>query len=212
MVKFATMKLYNADLSPNCQRVRAVIHELGLSVELIDVNLMSKDPKPEGFLAANPNGKVPAFVDDDGFTLFESRAINGYLASKRPERDLLPSDPKRRALVEQWSYWHAVHLAPPMLALAFERVLKRKFRMGEPDEAAIAAKLKEIDRFLPVLDQGLSGKEWLVDKLSLADFAVASTFPLREPSGISLVKFLHIARWLERVEALPAWQKSLPKF
>lgn len=206
------MKLYNADLSPNCLRVRAVIHELGLSVEIVDVNLMSKDAKPEGFLAANPNGKVPAFVDDDGFMLFESRAINGYLASKRPERELLPSDPKRRALVEQWTYWHAIHLAPPMIALAFERVLKRRFRMGEPDEAAIAPKLKELDRFLPVLDQALDGREWLVEKLSLADFAVASTFVLREPSGISLANHPHVAHWLERVEALPAWQKSLPKF
>lgn len=205
------MKLYNADLSPNCQRVRAVIFELGLSVEIIDVNVMSKDAKPAGFLAANPNGKVPAFVDDDGFTLFESRAINGFLASKRPDKDLFPSDPKRRAQVEQWSYWHAIHLAPPMLALSFERVLKQKFQMGAPDEAAIAAKLKEIDKLLPILDQGLNGKEWLVDKLSLADFAVASTFRLREPAGISLAKLPNIDSWLARVEALPSWQKSLPK-
>ncbi|HVZ32757.1 MAG TPA: glutathione S-transferase family protein, partial [Polyangiaceae bacterium] len=80
------MKLYNADLSPNCLRVRAVIYELDLPVELIDVDLRAA--KPPGLLAANPNGKVPALVDDDGFVLFESRAINGYLASKRPERDL----------------------------------------------------------------------------------------------------------------------------
>lgn len=207
----AAMKLYNADLSPNCQRVRAVIHELGLNVEIVDVDLMSKDAKPAGFLAANPNGKVPALVDDDGFTLFESRAINGYLASKRAERDLFPADPKRRALVEQWSYWHAVHLAPPMLALAFERVLKKHFRMGEPDEAVAGAKLKELDKFLPILDGALHGREWLVDKLSLADFAVASTFRLRVPSGISLSMFPSITHWLERVEALPSWQKSLPK-
>jgi glutathione S-transferase len=205
------MKLYNADLSPNCQRVRAVIFELGLSVEIVEVNVMSKDPKPEGFLAANPNGKVPAFVDDDGFTLFESRAINGYLSSKRPDRDLLPADPKRRARVEQWSYWHAIHLGPPMLALAFERVLKQKFQMGAPDEATIAAKLKEIEKLLPILDQALRAKDWLVDQLSLADFAVASTFRLREPCGISLANLPNIESWLARVEALPSWQKSLSK-
>jgi glutathione S-transferase len=64
---------------------------------------------------------------------------------------------------------------------------------------------------LPVLDQALSGQEWLVDKLSLADFAVASTFRLREPAGISLSNLPHIDHWLTRVEALPSWQKSLPK-
>src|SRR5262245_45591282 len=145
------MKLYNADLSPNCVRVRAVIHELGLEVEIIDVNIMSREPRPPDFLAANPNGKVPAFVDDDGFSLFESRAINAYLASKRPERDLYPADPKRRAIADQWSYWQALQLGPAMQAVGFERVLKPQFGMGEPDETVIAAKMKEIDRFMPIL-------------------------------------------------------------
>jgi glutathione S-transferase len=203
------MKLYNADLSPNCVRVRAVIHELGLEVEIIDVNIMSREPRPAEFLAANPNGKVPAFVDDDGFALFESRAINAYLASKRPERDLYPADPKRRAIADQWSYWQALQLGPAMQAVAFERVLKPQFGMGEADEAVIAAKMKEIDRFMPILDRGIEGKEWLADKLSVADFAVASTFLFRKPSHISLPP--HVESWIQRVEALPSWQKARPR-
>jgi glutathione S-transferase len=204
------MKLYNARLSPNCLRVRAVIHELALPVEIVDVNLFSKEPKPAGFLEANPNGKVPAFVDDDGFSLFESRAINAYLASKRPERDLYPSDPKRRAIVDQWSYWQAIHLGPAMQTVAFERVLKPKWGMGTTDEAVVAAKMTEVERFLRVLDAGLEGKEWLGGTLSLADFAVASTFTLREPAGISLADAPKVATWIKRVEALPSWQKADP--
>lgn len=203
------MKLYNADLSPNCVRVRAVIHELGLEVEIIDVNIMSREPRPPEFLAANPNGKVPAFVDDDGFALFESRAINAYLASKRPERDLYPDDPKRRAIADQWSYWQALQLGPAMQTVAFERVLKPQFGMGEADEAVIGAKMKEVDRFLPILDRGLEGKEWLADKLSVADFAVASTFLFRKPSHISLPP--NVETWIQRVEALPSWQKARPR-
>jgi glutathione S-transferase len=205
------MKLYNADFSPNAMRVRAVIYELDLPVELIEVNLRSSD-KPAGFLAANPNGKVPAFVDDDGFSLFESRVINKYLATKKPERDLDPADPKRRALSDQWSYWQAIHLGPAMQAIAFERVLKARFKMGAPDEATIKSKQAEVDKFLPVLEEGLKGKEWVVDKLSLADFAVASTFPLREPSQISLAKYPSVEAWIKRVEALASWQKALPKY
>jgi len=205
------MKLYNADLSPNCLRVRAVINELGLSVELIDVNLLSKEPRPAELLSINPSGKVPAFVDDDGFSLFESRAINAYLASKRPERDLYPADPKRRAIVDQWSYWQALHLGPPMQLIAFERFLKAKFGMGQPDEAVVAAKLGELERFLPMLERGLNGKEWLAGTLSLADFAVASTFVLREPTQISLAKSPNVEAWIRRVEALPSWQKARPR-
>ncbi|MBX3231871.1 MAG: glutathione S-transferase family protein [Labilithrix sp.] len=205
------MKLYDADPSPNCFRVRTVIHELGLEVELVAVDLSSKAPKPAGLLDASPSGKVPAFVDDDGFALFESRAINTYLASKRPARGLYPDDPKRRAIVDQWSYWQAIHLGPAMQAVAFERVFKPKFGLGTADEALVVAKLAEVERLLPILERGLEGKEWLAGALTLADFAVASTFPLRAPAGISLAKVPNVEAWIARVEALPSWKRALPK-
>ena len=204
------MKLYNADLSPNCLRVRAVINELELPVELVEVDLFSQEPRPEALLAANPNGKVPVFVDDDGFTLFESRAINAYLAQKRPERDLYPSAPKRRAIVDQWSFWHAIHLGPAMQTVAFERVLKPQWGMGPSDDALAEAKLKEVTRLLAVLETGLTD-DWLAGSLTLADFAVASTFILRAPSGISFADTPRVAAWIERVEALPSWQRALPR-
>lgn len=201
------MKLYNVDGSPNCFRVRLVIDELGLDVALVDVNLRNKPPE---LLAAS--GKVPVFVDDDGFTLFESRAINAYLCSKRPEKNLYPADPKARALIDQWSYWQAIHLGPAMQAVAFERVGKKAFGMGEGVEEIALAKLKETEGFLPVVEKALAGKQWLVDTLSLADFAVATTFSLRKPSGISLDAFPHTRSWIERVEALPSWNQALPKY
>lgn len=188
-----------------------MINELGLEVELVDVDLRSKD-KPAAFLAASPGGKVPAFIDDDGFTLFESRAINAYLCTKDPAKDLYPADPKLRALVDQWSYWQAIHLGPAMQAVAFERVGKKAFKMGEGVEEIALAKLKETEGFLPVVEKGLSGKDWLAGKLSLADFAVATTFALRKPAGISLAAFPSTEAWIERVEALPAWNKALPKW
>ena len=203
------MKLYNADLSPNCLRVRSVIHELDLPVELIDIDLRAA--KPPGLLAANPNGKVPVLVDDDGFTLFESRAINTYLSSKRPERDLYPADARRRAIVDQWSYWQALQLGPAMQLVAFQRVFKPKFGMGPTDEAVVKEKLAEVERYLPILDKGLAGKDWLAGTLSLADFAVASTFNFRKAAQISLQTAPNVERWIERVEALSSWQLALPR-
>ena len=50
-------------------------------------------------------------VDGD-FVLWESRAINAYLASLKPEAGLYPAEPKARAIIDQWSYWQAVHLGP----------------------------------------------------------------------------------------------------
>ena len=86
------MKLYNANLSPNAMRVRAVANELGIALEVIDVDLRSGGNRTKEFLALNPNGKVPVLVDGD-FVLWESRAINAYLATTKPEHGLYPPTP-----------------------------------------------------------------------------------------------------------------------
>jgi glutathione S-transferase len=202
------MKLYNAGLSPNALRVRAVIFELGLEVEIIDVNLGDATEKVETLIPYNPNTKVPTLVDGD-FVLWESRAINGYLAGLKPEARLYPEGPRRRAIVDQWSYWHAVHLGPAMQRVAFERYQKQKFGKGEPDETAIEPQLREMTQFLGVLDGNLADKDWVAGDLSIADFAIATTFMYREPAGISLAAIPNVATWIERLEARPSWQRAV---
>ena len=202
------MKLYNSNFSPNALRVRAVAAELGIELDIIEIDFRKGEHKTASYLALNPNGKVPVLVDGD-FVLWESRAINGYLASLKPEHGLYPDDAKKRALIDQWSYWQAIHLGPAMQRVAFERVMKSKFGMGEPDENTIAAGLKEVDQFLPVLDANLKDKEWVAANLSIADFAVGSTFVYRVPAGISLDKAPHVLAWIDRLEARPSWQRAV---
>ena len=202
------MRLYNAGLSPNALRVRAVANELGIALELVDVNLGDAKAKVETLLPWNPNAKVPVLVDGD-FVLWESRAIIAWLASLKPEAGLYPADPRRRAIVDQWSYWGAIHLGPALQRVAFERFIKPRFGMGAPDEAAIAAPLGEIAQFLPVLDGGLAGKEWLAGELSLADFSIAPTLIYRDVAGIDMGEAPNVARWMERIEARPSWQKAV---
>ncbi len=201
------MKLYNAGISPNALRVRAVALELGIDLELVDVNLRDAGEKVGTLGPVNPNTKVPVLEDGD-FVLWESRAINGYLASLRPEAGLYPAEPKARAIVDQWSYWHAIHLGPAMQRVSFERFMKRKFGAGDPDEAAIAPNLKEMAQFLAVLDGGLAGKDWIAGSLSLADFAIGTTFMYRDVAGISLAQYPNVAAWIERLEARPSWQAA----
>ena len=202
------MLLYNANLSPNALRVRAVAHELGIALEIVDVDLRKGENRSETFLALNPNAKVPVLVDDD-FVLWESRAINAYLASLRSEQGLYPEDPRKRAIVDQWSYWQAIHLGPAMQRVVFERLLKSKFGMGEPDEKALEGSLKDIAQFLAVLDANLSDKDWVAGELSIADFAVASTFVYRKGSNISLESAPHVSSWIDRLEARPSWQAAV---
>jgi len=183
--------------------VRAVASELDAALEVVDIEPFRAGPDRERLLAINANGKVPV-LDDDGFVLWESRAITRYLASLHGNK-LYPIDAKTRATIDQWSFWQAIHLGPAMQALVFENVLKAKFGMGEPDPAVVKSKLAETVRYLAVLEQALEGT-WIAGEISLADFALASTFMLREPAGISLSSTPRVAAWIERVEALESWQ------
>lgn len=202
------MKLYNANFSPNCLRVRAVANELGIDLEIVELNVMSGDHKTPEFAALNANFKVPVLEDGD-FRLWESRAIDAYLASLKPESGLYPDEPKARALVDQWSYWQAIHLGPAMQKVAFERFVKAKFGMGETNEEAIVAELKDVAQFLEVLNTGLDGIDWVTGQLSVADFALASTFMYREPARMSLEKLPRVAGWIARLESRASWQSAV---
>lgn len=201
------MQLYTLGMSPNALRVRAVVYELALDVEMVEVNFRDLEARVATLEPYNPNIKVPVLVDGD-FVLWESRAIVAYLASLHPASGLYPEDLKRRAIVDQWSYWHAIHLGPAMQRIAMERFIKEKFGMGEPDERALESGLKESAQFLKVLDGNLAGKEWVAGELSIADFTIASTFLYRNVADISLDAFPNVAAWIARVDARPSWQKA----
>lgn len=201
------MQLYNAHLSPNCLRVRAVAAELEIALEIIDIDLRGGDNRKAEFLDLNPNAKVPLLVDGN-FALWESRAINAYLAGLKPEHGLYPADLKARAVVDQWSYWQAIHLGPAMQGVNFERHLKAKLGRGEPDEAAIAKDLKDTAQFLAVLDGALVSGQWVAGRLSLADFAVGTSFNYRKQAGFTLEDTPYVARWIEELEARPSWQAA----
>lgn len=202
------MKLYSSNGSPNALRTRAVAFELGLEPEIVNVDIAKGENRTAEYLALNPNGKVPTLVDG-AVVVWESRAINAYLAAKHPEAGLYPADIVQRAAIDQWSYWQAIHLGPAMQRVAFERVQKKLFGRGEPDENAIAGELKTVSELLPILDDGLSGRDWIVGALSLADFALASTFMLRVPARLGVEAFPNVSAWIGRLEARPSWQRAV---
>ena len=202
------MRLYNANFSPNALRVRAVAHELGVELEIVEVDIRAGDNRAAEFLARNSNAKVPV-LEDGNFVLWESRAICAYLAGIRPEAGLYPDGLKTRALVDQWAWWQAIHLGPAMQKLSFELFLKEKFGMGDPDPTVVEVERKATDQFLAVLETGLDDKDWIAGALSLADFYLATTFMYRDQAGISLDEFPRIAGWIGRLEARDSWQKAV---
>ena len=202
------MKLYSSPGSPNALRSRAVLHQLDLPAEIVTINIGGGENRTPEYLKLNPNGKVPTLVDGD-LVIWESRAIDAYLASKKPEAGLYPDDPRQRAPIDQWSYWQAIHLGPSMQKINFERVQKKGFGRGEPDESVLVGDIKTVGELLGVLDGALAGKQWIAGDLSIADFALASTFMFRRSAKLGVEAFRNVTAWIERLEATPGWQQAL---
>jgi glutathione S-transferase len=204
------LKLYINVLSPNVRRVRLTAAVLGLELEEVALDLSKGEHKTPDYLALNPNGSVPLLVDGD-FVLSESRAIMQYLASLRPASGLLPADERARAQVTRWQFWDASHFSPQVGTLAFQRVMKQRFGMGEPDAAKVDEALSNLTRFVNVLNQHLQNRSYVVgEALTLADLTLASTLMYGEQAAVPLDDAPHVRAWFSRISALEAWRKTSP--
>jgi glutathione S-transferase len=202
------MKLYQLPFSPNCQKVVALAHEVGLPVSAVNLEVFKGAHKTPEMLAKNPNGRVPILEDGD-FVLWESNAMLSYLATKAGRTDLAPTTPRERADVERWLAWNNAHLAPAVRKVAFERVVKRLAGLGAPDEAAVAAGTIEFGAVASVLDACLEGKDYLCGKLTIADFANAPYAALCETAGLALGPYRNVQRWLGRMLDRESMQKAM---
>ena len=120
------LKLYGNPHSTCTQRVLTVLHELAIPHELVVIDFAKGEHKAPAFLAVQPFGQVP-YIDDDGFKLFESRAICRYLAlTYGGVGTLIPdaSDVKKTALFEQAASIEVTDFDPPASGLGYEKIVK----------------------------------------------------------------------------------------
>ena len=202
------MKLYAFTLSPNCQKVIALAKEVKAPLEVVNVDVFKGATKTPEFLARNPNGKIPV-LEDDGFFLWESNAILGYVAAKADRTDLAPTNPRERADVDRWLNWQAAHFSQAVGKVAFERVVKKLAGWGPPDEAAIAKGTAEFATYAKVLDESLEGKEHLCGRLTIADFSVATYAAATENCGLDLGPYPNARKWLGRMLARESMRSTL---
>ena len=204
------MKLYFHPMSGNSRRVLLVATHLGVPLERVMVDLPKGEHRQTPHLARNPNGRVPV-LDDDGFLLWESRAIMVYLAEKTPGQTLYPTDTRGRADVNRWLFWCAAHMAPANTVLVFENFVKAVTGRGPADPAEVARGEALVAQYAPVLDAHLAGKTWVAqDRLTLADFSLASSFALAGPARLPIADYTNLRAWLGRVQELDAWKRTAP--
>lgn len=155
--------------SINVRKVLWTLEELGESYDREDWGLPMRDPKVPEFLALNPNGQVPAFIDDDGLVLWESNAVLLYLAKTRSA--LMPADIHEHGRALQWLIWQATELNPPWgYAL---NALARK-TPGYDDPAKIAESIARWTDRMDILEAELAkGNAFIAgDSFSIADIVL----------------------------------------
>ena len=172
--------------------------ELGLDYEQIELGFGEDGVRSPSFLAINPNGKVPTIKDGD-FVLWESMAINLYLA-KKYGRGLYPSDLEGEAKSWQWSFWTVTEIDQPIIAWASNSfVLPAEKR----DAAKAADALAQLQRPLGVLDQTLAASPYLLGAgFTVADLNLASA--MFRALKMDLGALPNVKAWLDRCYARPA--------
>ncbi len=193
------ISLYGS-MASRAHRVVWMLKECGLAFNHIQTNFFDGSTHKLEFLKINPNGRVPV-LDDNGFVLFESLAINLYLA-KTYGGALAPSDGKEDALITQWSFWVMSEIEKPLLFASANRAL---FAQGARDEEQAMMAIGKLNRPLKVLDAHLASRAHVLgSRFTVADLNIATVMDLAPQCGISLEAWPRVNKWHQQCLARPA--------
>lgn len=183
-------------------RVLWMAEEIGLDYEHIAIETGPAGARKPDYLAVNPNGRLPA-IDDDGFVMWESLAINIYLAKKHATGTFYPATPQGEAKVAQWSLWAANEIERATNVWSFHA---ERLPPAERDPKIAAAATELLAPPFRVLDRALAGQPYLLgERFTVADLNVAAV-ALRS-LAMDLSATPHFHAWLRRCYDRPAAQK-----
>eukprot|EP01111_Echinosteliopsis_oligospora_P012410 TRINITY_DN423_c0_g1_i1.p1 TRINITY_DN423_c0_g1~~TRINITY_DN423_c0_g1_i1.p1 ORF type:complete len:215 (+),score=63.64 TRINITY_DN423_c0_g1_i1:125-769(+) len=204
-------KIHGMKMSTCVQRSLVTAATHGKTFTLVNVDLMKGEHKQPAHLALQPFGQVPVYVDTDGTTLYESRAIARYIDVKYGGGKLTQaSNPKKFGIIEQWASVEGSHWDPSVSGITRELVFAPMFG-GKPDEAKVDELKKKFVGVLAVYEARLSANKYLAgDELSIADlFHIPYGAHVLKVAGDVFDNAPKTKAWLEGLIALPAWQTTL---
>ena len=187
------LKLYGQYRS-RAFRVAWLCKESNIPYEHVNVTVNVEDAtcKEPWYAALNPNARVPT-IDDDGLVMWESAAINLYLAEKH-RSPLWPTDLQGRGKTYQWAFFIANDVEPNMITVMQHRVMfapeKRNAALADDADAKLQPRLKVLDDHL-ANNRFFGGEMW-----GMADFMVASVCYSFFAMKYDLGKYPHLREWL----------------
>ena len=185
-------KLHGTSRSRSARSLWA-LEELGVNYE--HNPMPTTDAKSPAHLRLNPNGHVPV-LEDDGVVVWESMAINLYLAEKYGKNSLWPSDPAERADVYKWSFFAMTEVEPHLVTLLRNRVMNPP---DQRDEKAAQAAVEALKAPMNALEESLKGKEYLLGKnFTIADLNVAAVMSWAPMMKLDLSSWPNVSAWLQK--------------
>jgi len=186
--------LYYLPGSAPCRSVQMAAKAVGVDLNLKLTNLMTGEHLKPEFLALNPTHTIPT-INDNGFSLWESRAIIVYLAEKYGKTDsLYPKDAQKRAVVNQRLYFDQGTLYQRLADYYYPQIFAKQ--PADPE------KLTKLEDALKFLDGFLEKSEYAAgDNLTLADISLVATVSTLEIAKLDLSKFSNVTKWLAKCKA-----------
>jgi glutathione S-transferase len=210
------MKLYGV-LRSRASRNVWLLNELGLAydhVPVIQVYRLANPDAPDApmhtaspaFRAINPNGLIPS-LEDDGFVLQESLAINLYIA-KKAGGPLAPANLKEDAAMTMWALWAVTECEPHTINILYHRMAKPE---PERDAAVAAAAVSAVQRPLDVLEAHLAASGGFVvgGRFTVADINTAEVIRYAQAAPELFTGRPALKGWIDACQSRPAYKAMM---
>jgi glutathione S-transferase len=193
-------RVFGMSTSGNCHKVRLVLENLRLPYEWVEVDTTKEETRTAGFLAMNPNGRVPTLEIEPHVYLPESNAILHYLAAGST---LVPHGRLPHAQVLQWMFFEQ-YSHEPYVAVA--RYINAFLPPDSPRRADLPRLRERGHQALEVMDKHLEARDFFVgEAYSIADIALFAYTSSAADGGFDLSRYRRIKAWLARIKSQPGY-------
>ncbi len=194
-----TPTVYGYSPSGNCHKLRLLLEQLGRTYCWVEVDIAQGATRSPGFLAKNPNGRVPLLELGDGRLLAESNAILWYLGEGTR---FLPQDAWQRAQALSWMCFEQYSHEPN---IAVARFIRGWTPLDSPRRPAELPRcLERGHAALAVMEHHLSQHDWFTGPAyGIADIALFAYTAVADQGGFDLSGYPAIGAWLARVRETP---------
>ena len=198
------IRLYGP-LNSRAARCLWMLEELAIPYEHVPLDGMSREERRKAIGKVTLTGKAPA-MEDGSLKLFESTAINLYLAAKYDDRELWPATQAQRAHALQWSFFAMTELEPHIVTMFMQKLVHTG---DDHNEAAAQAAESALNEPLDTLQAKLTKRSYLLgEQFTVADLICVSVLVMLPLLEFSLESRPKVDKWFKACTSRPAYHRS----